>query len=427
MKKEKRNLIASALLPGLGQLLSKHYIKAITFMMIHVLFGVILLSGLSSGVMYKFITLGEKPEVRTLSKTTPGDNSLDYIVNGSLFLIILSMFIVFYIFNMKDSIRLGKFLDDGNSLPSGKEYYEFAADEAFVPVFLTPGALGIVFIVFFPMLLTILIAFTNYSGPDHLPPKNLFDWVGFRNFENILKQKELRYTFFHVAGWTLVWAILTTVFNFAAGLLLALLTNSKRIKFKGLWRGIFILPYAIPSFVSLLVFRLIFNGMGPINVFLHSNIPFLTDATYARTVAILVNTWVGAPYFMVLIAGALTNISSSLYEASDIDGANKWQQFKNITFPMLWLQLGSTMILTFAFNFNNFGAIYLLTNGNPADGKLRYAGQTDILVSWIYKLTIDNSLYSLAATITIFIFLFVATISLLTFARSKTFNQEAVV
>ena len=407
MKKEKRNLIASALLPGLGQLLSKHYIKGITFMVIHVLFGVILLSGLSSGVMYKFITLGEKPEVRTLFKTTPGDNSLDYIVNGSLFLIILSMFIVFYIFNMKDSIRLGKFLDDGNSLPSGKEYYEFAADEAFVPVFLTPGALGIVFIAFFPMLLTILIAFTNYSGPDHLPPKNLFDWVGFRNFENILKQKELRYTFFHVAGWTLVWAILTTVFNFAAGLLLALLTNSKRIKFKGLWRGIFILPYAIPSFVSLLVFRLIFNGMSPINVFLHSNIPFLTDATYARTVAILVNTWVGAPYFMVLIAGALTNISSSLYEASDIDGANKWQQFKNITFPMLWLQLGSTMILTFAFNFNNFGAIYLLTNGNPADGKLRYAGQTDILVSWIYKLTIDNSLYSLAATITIFIFLFV--------------------
>ena len=412
MKKEKRNLIASALLPGLGQLLSKHYIKAITFMMIHVLFGVILLSGLSSGVMYKFITLGEKPEVRTLFKTTPGDNSLDYIVNGSLFLIILSMFIVFYIFNMKDSIRLGKFLDDGNSLPSGKEYYEFAADEAFVPVFLTPGALGIVFIVFFPMLLTILIAFTNYSGPDHLPPKNLFDWVGFRNFENILKQKELRYTFFHVAGWTLVWAILTTVFNFAAGLLLALLTNSKRIKFKGLWRGIFILPYAIPSFVSLLVFRLIFNGMGPINVFLHSNIPFLTDATYARTVAILVNTWVGAPYFMVLIAGALTNISSSLYEASDIDGANKWQQFKNITFPMLWLQLGSTMILTFAFNFNNFGAIYLLTNGNPADGKLRYAGQTDILVSWIYKLTIDNSLYSLAATITIFIFLYLDSICL---------------
>ena len=427
MKKEKRNLIASALFPGLGQLLSKHYIKGITFIVINILFLVILLSGLSSGILYKFITLGDKPEVRTLFKTTPGDNSLDYIVNGSLFLIILAMFIVFYIFNIKDSVRLGKFLDNGNSLPSGKEYYEFVADEAFVPVFLTPGALGIVFIVFFPMLLTILIAFTNYSGPNHLPPKNLFDWVGFRNFENILKQKELRYTFFHVAGWTLVWAVLTTVFNFAAGLLLALLTNSKRIKFKGLWRGIFILPYAIPSFVSLLVFRLIFNGMGPINVFLHSNIPFLTDATYARTVAILVNTWVGAPYFMVLIAGALTNISSSLYEASDIDGANKWQQFKNITFPMLWLQLGSTMILTFAFNFNNFGAIYLLTNGNPADGKLRYAGQTDILVSWIYKLTIDNSLYSLAATITIFIFLFVATISLLTFARSKTFNQEAVV
>ncbi len=427
MNKEKRNLTASALFPGLGQLLSGHYVKGITFISINILLLTILISGLFSNIIYKFISLGDKPEVRTLFKSTPGDNSLDYLVNGALFLIILAIYVVFYIVNLKDAKKIGRFLDKGNKMPTGKEYTEFAMDEAFVPVFLTPGALGVIFIVFFPMLLTVLIAFTNYSGPDHLPPKNLFDWVGFENFANIIKYKELAGTFFTVAGWTLLWAIATTILNFSAGLALALLTNSKKIIFKGLWRGIFILPYAIPAFVSLLVFRLMFNGLGPINTILGTTIPFLTDKNYAKIVAILVNTWVGAPYFMVLISGALTNISNSLYEASDIDGANKWQQFRTITFPMLWLQLGSTMILTFAYNFNNFGAIYLLTNGNPADSKLRYAGHTDILVSWIYKMTMDNNLFSLASTITIFIFVFVASISLITFARSKTFNQEAVI
>lgn len=427
MNQKRKYVIASALFPGLGQLLSGHYIKGIVFMILNVLLSCILWAGLFSNVIYKFISLGDKPEVRTLFKSTPGDNSLDYLVNGALFLIILVIFVIFYIVNLKSAAKLGEFIEKGNKIPTGEKYFEMVMDESFVPVFLTPGVLGTIFIVFFPMLLTILIAFTNYSGPNHLPPKNLFDWVGMENVVILFRYKELSKTFFVVAGWTLVWAVLTTVFNFAAGLLLATLTNSRRIKFKGIWRAIFILPYAIPSFVSLLVFRLMFNGLGPINALLNTNIPFLTDPLGAKIVAIAVNTWVGAPYFMVLISGALTNISDSLYEAADIDGATEWQKFKNITFPMLWLQLGSTMILTFAFNFNNFGAIYLLTNGNPADSSLRYAGHTDILVSWIYKLTMDNSLYSLAATITIFIFIFVASISLLTLARSKTFNQEAVV
>ena len=426
MNKEKKFLIASALLPGAGQFLAGHIVKGVLFVIMHLLMGGILLAGLFSNVLYKFVSLGDKPEVRTIFKTTAGDNSLDYLVNGALFFIILILFTIFYVYNLKDAKKLGKFIDAGNSLPKGEKYRDYVMDEFFMPTFLTPGALGTIFIVFFPMLLTVLIAFTNYSGPDHLPPKNLFDWVGFDNFVRLIKYKELSKTFFVVAGWTLVWAILTTIFNFAAGLLLAIITNSRRIKFKGLWRAIFILPYAVPSFVSLLVFRLMFNGLGPINALLHTNIPFLTDPTGAKIIAILVNTWLGAPYFMVLISGALTNISSSLYEAADIDGATEWQQFKNITFPMLWIQLGSTMILTFAFNFNNFGAIYLLTNGLPSDSSLRYAGHTDILVSWIYKLTMDNNLFSLAATVTIFIFLFVASISLLTLARSKTFNQEAV-
>lgn len=427
MNQRKKYVIASALFPGLGQLLSGHYIKGIAFMILNVLLSSILWAGLFNNIIYKFISLGDKPEVRTLFKSTPGDNSLDYLVNGALFLIILIIFIIFYVVNLKSAAKLGDFVEKGNKIPTGEKYVEMVMDEAFVPVFLTPGVLGTIFIVFFPMLLTILIAFTNYSGPNHLPPKNLFDWVGLENVVVLFRYKELSKTFFVVAGWTLVWAVLTTVFNFGAGLLLAIITNSRRIKFKGVWRAIFILPYAIPSFVSLLVFRLMFNGLGPINALLNTNIPFLTDPLGAKIIAIAVNTWVGAPYFMVLISGALTNISDSLYEAADIDGATEWQKFKNITFPMLWIQLGSTMILTFAFNFNNFGAIYLLTNGNPADSSLRYAGHTDILVSWIYKLTMDNNLFSLAATITIFIFMFVASISLLTLARSKTFNQEAVV
>ena len=296
---------------------------------------------------------------------------------------------------------------------------------------LTPATLGVVFFVILPMVATILIAFTNYSAPNYLPPRSLVDWVGFENFKNIVKLKSWSATFGRLAIWTVIWAVSSTLLNYGVGLGLALLTNKKGMKLKGLWRTIFILPYAMPSFISLLVFRLIFNGIGPINNFIGSlgfdPVPFFTDPTLAKISVILINTWIGAPYFMVLISGCLTNISSSLYEASEIDGATKWQQFTNITLPMLLFQTAPVLILSFAFNFNNFGAVYLLTGGGPVDSTLKFAGQTDILVTWLYKLTIDHQQFGMAAVISIILFTFIASISVNNFRKSKSFTEEDMI
>ena len=130
---------------------------------------------------------------------------------------------------------------------------------------------------------------------------------------------------------------------------------------------------------------------------------------------------------MVLISGCLTNISSSLYEASEIDGATKWQQFTNITLPMLLFQTAPVLILSFAFNFNNFGAVYLLTGGGPVDSTLKFAGQTDILVTWLYKLTIDHQQFGMAAVISIILFTFIASISVNNFRKSKSFTEEDMI
>jgi len=142
---------------------------------------------------------------------------------------------------------------------------------------------------------------------------------------------------------------------------------------------------------------------------------------------ILINVWLGAPYFMVLISGSLTNISSSLYEAAEIDGATKWQQFRSITLPMLLFQTAPVLILTFAFNFNNMTAIYLLTDGNPVNSGLKFAGETDILVSWLYKLTLEQQQYGMAAVISIILFAFIATISIYNFKKSKSFTEEDMI
>ena len=133
MNKEKKFLIASALLPGAGQFLAGHIVKGVLFVIMHLLMGGILLAGLFSNVLYKFVSLGDKPEVRTIFKTTAGDNSLDYLVNGALFFIILILFTIFYVYNLKDAKKLGKFIDAGNSLPKGEKYRDYVMDEFFMP------------------------------------------------------------------------------------------------------------------------------------------------------------------------------------------------------------------------------------------------------------------------------------------------------
>lgn len=422
LKAERFSMLMSAFMMGLGQIYNKYILKGVIFFLVELLF--ISNFGKIFHKLQGLITLGDTPQKMKGFKVIQGDHSIFMMVDGSIALILTFIFIGIYIFNIFDARTCNRVKKERDF----KKYLYNIYDNNFIKIMLIPGALAVIFFVLLPIFITVLVAFTNYSSPNHIPPRNLVDWVGFENFVNIVKMNIWSDTFISLGIWTIIWAIGSTILNYGCGLFLALLTNRNDIKFKGMWRTIYILPYAIPGFVSLLVFRLMFSGVGPINNLLISwgfdKLPFFTDPLMAKIMLLVINTWLGAPYFMILISGALTNIDSSLYEAAEIDGATKWQQFKEITLPILLLQTAPVLILTFAFNFNNFSAVYLLTGGGPINSDYRYAGSTDILITWVYKLTKEQSQYHVASVISIILFIFIASISTWNFVRSKSFKEE---
>ena len=429
MTYKNKSTILSVLFIGLGQIYNKSFVKGILFLLVGLSF-VFNIDSYLYGI-WGIITLGETPQRTEGFTVIQGDHSIFLLLEGLIKVILLIGTLVAYYYNIKDARKLGKMRDKGQERLSFKENIKNFYDANFVKLMLTPAALATIFFIILPIVATVFIAFTNYSAPNFLPPRNLVKWVGFQNFINIAKLSAWRSTFVKLAIWTVIWAVSATFLNYAVGLGLALLTNRKGIKFKGFWRTIYVLPWAMPAFISLLVFRLMFNGIGPINNLIGSlgfeRIPFFTHPTLAKIMVILINIWLGAPYFMVLISGSLTNISSSLYEAAEIDGASKWQQFRSITLPMLLFQTAPVLILTFAYNFNNMTAIYLLTDGNPVNSSLKFAGETDILVTWLYKLTLEQQQYGIAAVISIVLFAFIATFSIYNFRKSKSFTEEDMV
>jgi len=212
----------------------------------------------------------------------------------------------------------------------------------------------------------------------------------------------------------------------------ALLIEQKGIKFKGMWRTLFILPYAIPQFISLLIMRNLLNfQFGPINQYLRmmglGSVPWLNDPFWAKVTVILVNMWIGIPVSMILVLGVLTAIPRDLYEAAEVDGATGFQKFRNITMPFVLFQTAPILIMQFAGNINNFNVIFLLTNGLPANGDYAFAGSTDLLVTWLYKLTLENQRYNFASAIGIIIFIIIAAFSLYNYRRSRSFKEEDMI
>jgi arabinogalactan oligomer / maltooligosaccharide transport system permease protein len=425
MKNRKLAQGLSTLFMGLGQLYSGFYLKGLVLIIVEIA-TIIYVKGLLISA-HGLYTLGTKTAVLDGFDYTPGDNSLTMLCNGTIAVLILSFIIIIYFVNIIDAGKCIDYVEEKEEHPGFFSYVKEFYNKRFVAIMLIPAAVGILTFIIIPMVLTVMVAFTNYSAPNHLPPKNLFTWVGISNFYKLAKMKAWSSTFVGVGIWTLTFAVCATFLNYFGGLFLAMLVNKHDIRLKGLWRSIFILPYAVPAFVSLLVFRLMLDASGPVNTLIGTKLPFFTDPLMAKVMVLVINTWLGAPYFMILLSGALTNIPSSLYEAAQIDGANKIQQFFKITLPMLLFQTAPVMIMTFAYNFNNFGAIYFLTDGLPSNSSYRYAGSTDNLLTWVYKMTKEQSQFSSAAVISIFIFFFVALISLIFFMKSKSFKEEGMV
>ena len=272
------------------------------------------------------------------------------------------------------------------------------------------------------------MAFTNYSKVDsHLV---LFDWVGLENFRQMFDVSgTLGKTFWSVLGWTIVWAVFATGLNYILGMLLALLINRKGTKIKGFWRLIFILSIAIPQFVSLLVMRSMLSQDGIINVMLKNagwiqkSLPFFSNVAWARITVIVVNLWIGIPYTMMQVTGILQNIPLELYEAAEVDGAGPVIRFFKITLPYMLFVTTPYLITTFTANINNFNIVYLLTKGDPVLAG-NTAGKTDLLVTWLYKMTVDYQYYNLGAVIGIMTFVFLAIGSLLVYRRTKSYKDE---
>lgn len=264
---------------------------------------------------------------------------------------------------------------------------------------------------FVPVAWSIYVAFTNYN----LYHFQRYDLVGFANFRQLITGP-LRTLFFPLLGWNLAFAAATTGFMFALGLFLAIILHNPHIKEASIYRGLLIIPWAMPGTITILVWRGMFNeSFGPVNVFLRelglTGLPFFSDPFWARAVVILVSVWFGFPYFMTLTSGALQSIDRELYDAVAVDGGNFWVRFRHVTWPGIWTVSGPLLVTSFSYNFNNFGIAYLITNGGPVRLDTQYAGYTDILASFGYKLTQNFHLYGLASAMGILLFILVAVLS----------------
>ncbi|RUS46538.1 carbohydrate ABC transporter permease [Cohnella sp. AR92] len=427
--------ILSLIAPGLGQIYNRQYLKGVIFLAIDAL-GIWYFAGHLYRAIWGIVTLGEKKQsmvkVGKVYKAVHGDHSIQLLVQGLIILIILFIFIWLYVLMVRDAYKTGLVRESGGKVARFSESVRAVFEKNFPITMLTIPFVGILFLTVLPILFGVLIAFTNYSGPSHLPPKELVDWVGFKTFVDLLTLKTWSHTFWNVLLWTIEWAILSTVTCYFGGLLVALLIQQKGIRFKKFWRTILLLPFAIPFLCSALIMNNLFNGeFGPINQYLGifgiPKIGWLSDPSWAKFTVVLVNAWAGIPVTMLLMLGVLTTIPKDLYEAADVDGATAYQKFWKITLPRILFVTAPVLITQFAGNINNFNAIYLMTGGGPKTGEYQFAGHTDLLVTWLFGLTYADSKFNVASAIGIIVFLMIATISILSFRQTKSFKEEDLV
>ncbi|MCD4827305.1 MAG: sugar ABC transporter permease [Acholeplasmataceae bacterium] len=402
----------------------------------------------------------------TISDPVPiqGHVSTLLLLEGLIGVILSFFFFIIMIWNIRDAYRTSekkrlkqKVLKDG-------AYFKNVYEESFEYIVLSPAIFVLGFISIMPIAFGFVIAFTNISGNESM--LDTFDWVGLTNFIAIFNFNtglgaSFGLAFWRVLSWTVVWAVLSTGTVFFGGFIQALILNSEKVVFRKLWRTILILPWAIPALLSQMVFSVMFNEVGFVNTFMQeigiyeilrnlkmlgvsydsltgfskllylgeSNIQWFSNPfnpTFVRATLIVVNIWLGFPYFMALMTGVMTAIDKTLYEAADIDGASGMQKITKITMPLVLYSTAPILIMTFSGNFNNFGVIYFITGGGPNAGiaSRGFAGDTDILISWMYTLTVDYSIFNMASVFSVLIFLFVGSLTAWNLSRTRAFMED---
>ena len=432
----------SYLIFGFGNFTRKQWFKGALFLIFEVIFIVYMIT--TGGYwLSKWSTLGTVRGGQVYDEVTDsyiwvaGDDSFKCLLYGLLAILFIVALIGTWIINIKQCAIMDEIEREGKKVKSNKDDLRSLVDDQFHKTLLTLPLLGIFFFTVMPIIFMILVAFTNYDG-NHDGYSNLFTWVGLDSFNSLLNFKSesgsFAATFGEVLGWTLIWAFFATFTNYFLGMLVAMLINKKGIRFKKLWRGVLVLTIAVPQFISLLYVSKLFADNGLVNGFITSlggqRVSFWGTTWIARIMIILLNIWIGIPYLMLISTGVLMNIPKDLYESARIDGANAFQQYTKITLPYMLFVTGPYLLTQFIGNLNNFNVIYLLTGGKPdkIDGVINgtATGETDLLITWLYKLVTgaDPSYYT-ASIIGIIIFLVVAILSLIVYnAMPSTKNEE---
>lgn len=429
----------SMIILGAGNFAHKEFCKGILFLLSEIIFLYQMITvGFNS--LYMALSLGTKQSGEIFNEKTQvyeyisGDNSMLILLYAVATVFLVIGFIIIWRAALKSAYKVQLKTAQNKHIPTFKEEMKTYLDGNLHKTLLFLPTMGILLFTIIPLVFMMSMAFTNYDR-DHQPPGNLFTWIGLTNFKQVLdSSSDLGRTFWNVLGWTIIWAIFATFLNYIFSMIIALVINRKGTKFKSFWRFGFVLSIAVPQFVSLLIINTMLQPEGAVNILLRNigflsqgqSLPFWTDVTWARITVIIVNLWVGIPYGILTMTGILQNIPQDLYEAAKVDGANTFVIFYKITLPYMLFVTAPKLITDFVANINNFNVIYLLTAGNPAtlDYYKMSAGKTDLLVTWLYKLTIEQKDYNLGAVIAIFIFIISAVSALVVFKRTGSYKNE---
>ncbi len=373
-----------------------------------------------------------------------GDDSVKVMLYGLLTIIFIFAFIYTWRLQIKQCSICMSITAKGKKVKSGKDDLKSLLDDQFHKTLLSLPLFGILAFTVLPIIYMVLVAFTSYDAA-HDGYSNLFSWVGLEHFNELLDfgKGGLGLAFGEILAWTLMWAFFATFSNYFLGMFVAIMINKKGIKIKKFWRTVLVMTIAIPQFVSLLYVAKLFDHTGILGKIIYDFLPqsmiaanqqsLWQNPITAKILLIVINIWVGIPYIMLMATGILMNIPQDLYESSRIDGASPWQQYSKITLPYMMFVMGPYLLTSFVGNLNNFNVIYLLTQNNQLlNTEIGTAGgvsvcYTDLLITWLYKMTLNSAdtKYYLASLIGICVFLVVAVLSLIVYnVMPSTRNEE---
>ena len=435
---------------GAGNFYHKQYVKGLSFLVAQLaILAVMIFCPSVNGTPYgwkalknlslKYLSAGGEFDPATGHFTTGSDCKL-MVLFGFVTIALIFAYYFLWKLNIASSYKSDMDLKIGKKPSSFKDDMRDLLDGKFHILMLTPTCIAATIFTILPTVFMIALAFTTYNDPDmNAKGTNLFNWNGIQNFISVFTGEgtlgmEIKNRFPPVLGWTFIWAICATLTCYFGGIILALLINKKGLNGKKIFRTLFIMTIAVPQFISLLAVRNLLGEYGPFNSmlmnmgFTANPIGFLglragDSENLAKLMVIIINMWVGIPYTMLMTSGILMNIPADLYEAARVDGASTGKMFFKITLPYVIFVTMPYLISSFIGNINSFNTIFLLTGGGPTYVGYQ-AGGTDLLVTWLFKVTIDQGMYNTGAVIGIFTFLITSTITLITYRRSKAYNEE---